>query len=126
MTRTKQLIEAIELHVKLYRNPVTGIAWVEDGRNGLSYSCHPNIHKTGSVKGMIALGYWNPNDEVVSSNGFKYNTSRLKVSDELDTIAAKYCECRQCLLRKVKRLNGYIDGVITNILEAGELNKEPS
>lgn len=104
MLKTKQLIEVIQPNVEVYQNPMTGIAWVKDGRNGLSYSCHPNIHKTGSVKGMKARGYWDPDDEVVSSNGFKYNTSHFIVSDGLDSIAANYCECRQCLLRKVKRL----------------------
>lgn len=104
MTKTKKLIEVIQPSVKVYQNPMTGIAWVKDGRNGLRHSCHPNIHKTGSVKGMIARGYWAEDDKVISSNGFKYNTSHLIVSDELDSIAADHCECRQCLLRKVKRL----------------------
>lgn len=124
MTKTKQLIEIIQPHVELYQDPKTGIAWVEDGRNGCSYSCHPNIHKTGSVKGMIARGFWAENDEVISSNGFKYNTSHLLAEADLVSIAANHCECRQCLLRKVKRLEGYIDGVITNILEAGELKQD--
>jgi hypothetical protein len=104
MPKTKKIITVIEPHVSLYQNPVTGIAWVEDGRNGLIHSCHPNIKKTASVNRIKALGYWDQDDEVVSSNGFKYNTSRLFASSELEFIAAQHCECRQCLLRKLRRL----------------------
>ena len=67
----KVLLEAVRPHVNLYRDPKTSIAWVEDGSTGSGHSCHPNIHHTGSVRGMKSLGYWEAKDRVVESHGFK-------------------------------------------------------
>ena len=39
----KQLIQKIDEHASLYRDPENGLAWVEDGRTGLGFSCHANI-----------------------------------------------------------------------------------
>lgn len=52
----KQLIQKIDEHASLYRDPENGLAWVGDGRTGLGYSCHGNIDETGSVEGMKAQG----------------------------------------------------------------------
>ena len=41
-----------DMHIFLYRDDKSGLAWVEDGSTGLGHSAHPNISATGSVKGM--------------------------------------------------------------------------
>jgi len=98
---TKQLIKEIEPYVKLYRDVKTGIAWIENGKVGLGHSAHPNIHSSGSVKGMKNKGYWNKDDKTVRSHGFIYNISKLVVTDELDKVAADYCRCEVCIERRV-------------------------
>ena len=98
----KEIIAQLMEYVILYRDPKTGIAWVEDGRTGNGHSCHPNIDRTGSVSGMKKLGYWGKNDIVVLSHGYYYNTSRYIVSDDLDEIAAVYCTCQGCIARRQK------------------------
>lgn len=90
---SKILLEVIRPHVKLYRNPRTGIAWVEDGTSGTGHSCHSNIDSSGSVSGMKSRGYWGKNDRTVRSNGWIYNIDRLSVSGELDEIARQHCRC---------------------------------
>lgn len=35
----------------------------------------PNIADSGSVKGMIELGYWKKDDIIVKYNGYYYNLS---------------------------------------------------
>lgn len=90
---TKVLLEAIRPHVKLYRDPKTGIAWVENGESGCGHSAHPNIDATGSIRGMKARGYWRKADRCVRSHGFIYNTDSLVVSDELDEVARQHCRC---------------------------------
>lgn len=37
---------------------------------------YANIHYTGSVKGMIKLGYWNKTDTIVRCGKYIYNVSR--------------------------------------------------
>ena len=100
MTR-KTLIRKIRDHVALYRDDLTGIAWVENGEAGCGHSCHPNISKTGSVAGMRRR-FWGEDARVVLSHGFYYNVDQLVVSDELDQIAADACECPGCRDRKRK------------------------
>jgi hypothetical protein len=90
---SKQLIEVIREHVKLYRDPKTGIAWVEDGTTGMGHSSHPNISATGSITGMRKRGYWGKNDRVVRSHGFLYNIDLSVISGELDRIACEACRC---------------------------------
>jgi hypothetical protein len=89
----KVLLREIALHQKLYRDPKTGIAWVEDGTRGLAHSAHPNIDATGSVRGMRALGHWGRHDRVVRSHGFCYNIESCIVDDELDAAARDACVC---------------------------------
>jgi hypothetical protein len=78
---------------RLFRDSNTGIAWIEDGGTGNGHSAHPNIDRTGSVAGMRKLGYWPKEQRVVRSHGFIYNIDRLVVTDQLDKIAAEYCQC---------------------------------
>ena len=96
----KQLLKEIRPYVRLYRDTKTGIAWVEDGSTGCGGSCHPNIHATGSIRGMKKLGFWRKNDRAVRSHGFIYNVDSLVISDKLDQIAADHCRCVGCLERR--------------------------
>jgi hypothetical protein len=96
----KRLPDAEHPYARIYRETTNGIAWVEDGSTGIGHSCHPNIDASGSVSGMKNLGYWDKNDVVLKSHGFKYNVSRFTVGDQLDEIAATYCECPVCRERK--------------------------
>lgn len=90
---TKVLLDVIRPHVKLYRDPKTGIAWVEDGTTGSGHSCHPNISSSGSVRGMKDRGYWGKHDRTVRSHGWIYNIDHVSVSGELDEIARLHCRC---------------------------------
>lgn len=92
----KWLIKQISEYVELYRDDRTGIAWVENGSTGNEHSAHPNIDVTGSVKGMREQGYWGKYDTVIRCNGSYYNVSHKAVHDELDEIAATYCNCEGC------------------------------
>lgn len=38
---------------------------------------HPSIHCTGSVRGMIKLGYWKKGDNIVRCGQYIYNLSIL-------------------------------------------------
>jgi hypothetical protein len=89
----KKLLKRIDDCTELYRDTSTGIAWVENGHTGNGHSAHPNIDVTGSVKGMISRGYWKASDKTVRSHGFIYNTSRLTVTDDLDELARRHCQC---------------------------------
>lgn len=89
----KQKIKEIAPYKTLYRDPKTGLAWVEDGSSGNAHYCHPSIHYTGSVSGMKKRGGWHKYDEIVRCQGFKHNISMLVVHDDLDRIAQKYCQC---------------------------------
>lgn len=86
--KLKQLAPYISLH-----RDSSGIAWVQNGTVGLGHSCHPNIDESGSVKGMIARGYWPKDARPVKSRGFIYNTSAVVTSDEYDEIARQNCQC---------------------------------
>jgi uncharacterized protein YfiM (DUF2279 family) len=89
----KVLLREIRPHVKLYRDPKTGIAWVEDGTSGTAASAHPNISASGSVSGMKRKGYWGKSDRTVRSHGFIYNIDRGACSTKLDEIARDACNC---------------------------------
>jgi hypothetical protein len=89
----KQLIRKVSEYVHLYRDPKTGIAWVENGSTGNGHTCHASIDATGSVKGMKKLGYWRKDDKTVRSHGYIYNIDSYVVSDDLDLLAAEYCRC---------------------------------
>ncbi len=77
----------------LYRDPDTGIAWVENGSTGTSHSVHPNIDASGSVKGIKDLRYWGAEDRTVQSHGFIFNIDRTVIDDDLDALAAAECRC---------------------------------
>ena len=98
----KQLIKKIDEHASLYRDPKNGLAWVEDGRTGLGFSCHANIDETGSVEGMKAQRYWGKSDRTASSHGFIYNIDTYAVDPEnkYEKIAADACMCAACRERK--------------------------
>jgi hypothetical protein len=99
-SRRKELVREIRPYVKLYRDPSTGIAWVEDGTTGVGHSAHPNIHRTGSVAGMKNPRHvsgrgpaWGKHDRTVRSHGWIYNIDHSSVSGELDRIACQACQC---------------------------------
>jgi hypothetical protein len=87
----KQLIKEVAPYIKLYRDTRTGIAWVENGQVGIGHTCHPNIDKTGSIRGMKKL-YWGE-CRTVRSHGFIYNIDRISVSDDYDELARQHCQC---------------------------------
>lgn len=89
----KQLLQTVRPNVILYRDQKTGIAWVENGESGCGHSAHPNISATGSVRGMKDRGYWGKEDKTVRTHGFIYNIDMSVVSDELDDLARKHCQC---------------------------------
>ncbi len=100
--KTLEHIAHVGDYKDVYRNTITGIAFVQDGSTGMRHSCHANIDASGSIRGMKKLGYWGKDDRTVKCNGTIYNVSSYVVSDELDKIAAQYCECIGCLKRKGK------------------------
>lgn len=74
---------------------------------GVSHSIHANIAAGGSTIGMKKLGYWQKEDRVVRSGGYKYNIDTL-VSDEnpkYDKILKEECRCPACLERRMERDN---------------------
>ena len=105
---SKRLIKNVEEYVNLYIDDATGIAWIENGKTGSGHSCHPNIDKTGSVRGMKKLGFWGKNDMIVRSNGYQYNVTRLVVGDKYDEIVAYHCKCEGCRIRRNINATKYI------------------
>lgn len=101
-TKVREIQEYVELH----RDPKTGIAWVEDGRSGCGHSAHPNIDKTGSIRGMKKLGYWRQDARCIQSHGYIYNIDRLVITDKLDQLAADECRCQACIERRQGTPNG--------------------
>ena len=97
---SKRLIREVKPYAKLYRDDRTGIAWIEDGSTGCGHSVHANIDTSGSVRGMKQLGYWRKEDRVIRSHGFAYNIDTLVISDILDKIVAKECQCEACMERR--------------------------
>lgn len=93
MRRKNTFIKELEPSISLHRCPKTGLAWVEDGKAGVAHSAHPNIHHTGSVRGMKRLGYWNKADRTVRCRGFIYNVDHVAVTDQYDQVAAEHCQC---------------------------------
>jgi hypothetical protein len=89
----KVALQEVRPYVTLYRDPNTGIAWVEDGEAGCGHSCHPNIDRTGSVRGMKQLGYWAKDARTVRSHGFIYNIDHVVVTGDLDELARQHCQC---------------------------------
>lgn len=89
----KTLVKKLDEYHHLYRDPATGMAWVEDYSVGIAHSAHANIDGSGSVMGMKKLGYWDKKARVVRSHGFIYNIDSLIITDIYDQIAADYCQC---------------------------------
>ena len=92
---SKELIQVVTEFARLYRDPITGIAWVEDTSTGLGYSAHPNIHSTGNVRGMRLRGFWKRKDLAVPTNGFIYNISQCRVNldNQFEVLAMRNCRC---------------------------------
>lgn len=106
----KQLISEIKPYVNLYRDDATGIAWVEDGSLGMRISVHANIDKSGSVKGMKKLGYWNEKDRTVKCGGYIYNIDSFVCDreDEKEIIVARHCDCQGCIDRRNRKTDKYV------------------
>ena len=100
-----RLIRSVGEYANLYRDDRTGIALVSDGSTGLLNSVHPNIDKTGSVRGMKQLGYWGKADKTVRCGGYIYNISKFVCDDEYDRIVADECMCECCKQRRRKEKN---------------------
>lgn len=103
----KTTVKIISPNKTLFRDPISGIAWVEDGSTGMRHSCHPNIDQSGSAAGMIARGTWEKHDILIKTQGFIHNASQLLSggpepdSDlNLTAIAAEACQCRGCQQRR--------------------------
>jgi hypothetical protein len=89
----KEHIREVRPYVHLYRDPKTGIAWIEDGTSGISVSVHPNIDSTGSIRGMRDRGYWGKKDRTVRSHGWIYNIDRIVASSPDERLVASVCDC---------------------------------
>lgn len=102
----KKLIRKIDEYATLYRDDKNGIAWIEDGNTGFGHSCHANIDASGSVMGMKNLGYWDKEDRVIQSHGFKYNIDTFVVDKEnqYDLIVANECMCQGCADRRARQI----------------------
>lgn len=100
----KEFIREIEPGAKLYRDPINGIAWIEDTRAGIGISVHPNIDITGSIQGMVAHGFWRKEDRIVRSHGWLYNIDRFSCwpDDDMEQIVARECRCQACIERREK------------------------
>lgn len=100
----KRFIKQIEEHVRLYRDDINGIAWIEDGKTGMGVSVHPNINIAGSISGMKNLGYWGKKDRMVRSRGWIYNIDIFACdkNNRLEMIVANECRCQGCIERKMQ------------------------
>ncbi len=107
----KVMIRNVSPYAILYRDNVSGIAWIEDGSTGLDISVHPNISATGSDLGMKSRGYWDKTDRIVSSHGWKYNIDRFvcRKSNELEQIVANECNCQACIERRLYNIKEEFD-----------------
>jgi hypothetical protein len=93
-SRRKELLEVVRPHVKLFRDNVTGIAWIEDGTSGTGTSAHPHIHGSGSVAGMRKLGRWRKGDRTVKSHGWIYNIDQpIEPRSADDRLVQAACRC---------------------------------
>ena len=106
----RKFIKEVAPYKKLYRDDVTGIAWIEDGSSGMGISIHPNIDASGSVKGMKQQGYWGKKDRTVKSHGFIYNIDHIvfDYSEDsqmraLENIVAIECRCQACIERREEK-----------------------
>ena len=86
-------VRRIPPHAALFRDPKTGIAWVEDGSTGLGHTAHANIASSGSVAQMKRKGFWGKDDRTVRSHGIIYNIDTCIVNNDLDRVARDACRC---------------------------------
>lgn len=102
----KKFIREIKPYANLYRDTVTGIAWIEDGSSGCGFSVHANIDSSGSVRGMKKRGYWDEEDRTVRSHGFIYNIDTFVCSElsEFEMIVADECRCQGCSDRRARKV----------------------
>jgi len=89
------LLAVLSPYLSGYRDSRTGIAWIEDHASGRGHSLHTSIARSGSVKGMKQLGYWNLNDRTVPSHGWIYNIDQYV--PETDPLIQQWlldhCQC---------------------------------
>jgi hypothetical protein len=71
---------------KLYSDPQTGLAWVENGSAGIAHSLHPNVQANSATRRMREY------QTFVECRGFLYNTQAC-VSDDFAPLLRKYCQC---------------------------------
>jgi hypothetical protein len=90
---SSMFVRQIQPHAALFRDPKTGIAWVEDGSTGMGHTAHANIASSGSVAQMKRKGFWGKEDRAVRSHGFIYNIDSCIVSNDLDRVARNECRC---------------------------------
>lgn len=99
----KKMVREINEHATLYRDDVSGIAWIEDGSTGMEFTVHSNISNTGSIRGMKKLGYWRKADRTVRSHGYIYNIDSFVVDNNnpLEKLLAdSECKCQACIERR--------------------------
>lgn len=91
---SKVHVQTVRPYVELYRDPKTGIAWIEDGTSGTGLSAHPNISATGSIRGMRDRGWWGKTDRTVKSHGWIYNIDKVAGGDSPDDkLVRNACDC---------------------------------
>lgn len=74
----------------------TGVATVENGSIGGAHSPHPNIHSTGSVRGMVNKGWWKKDERTVKVGEWIYNVDLWHPTSLMDLVAGYYCQCVAC------------------------------
>ena len=62
-----------------------GVVAIENYSTGMQHSAHPNIDRTGSIRGMKKL-YWG-DCKTVNAHGYIYNISATSINNELDALA---------------------------------------
>jgi len=62
------------------------VVTIENYTAGCGHSAHPNIDRSGSVKGMKKLGYWSKHDLIIRQGGHIYNYSKIYCSNPLDEL----------------------------------------
>lgn len=99
--KERMKLRDIKPYVTLYRDPDTGIAWIEDGETGTGISVHPSIDDSGSLAGMRKL-HWGDTAKVVRFRGFYYNLSSFvaQKDSKYDQIVANECRCEDCRIRR--------------------------
>ena len=73
---SKFLLQTIGANQQLYRDTMTGLAWIEDRSSGASYALHPCTASIASIRDLKKNGDWGLTDQCVRSRGFHYNIDR--------------------------------------------------